>query len=519
MSAPAAIMGRIGGGGLRYGWVTALTLLALAVLAALALMWPSALSMSHIWFNSQTYAHGIIIIPIALYLAWTRRQDLARVEPEPWAWGLVWLLAVGFAWVLARSVDVKLIQHFALVAMLPGLVLTLLGPRAAWILVFPLAYLFFAVPFGDFIVPTLMDHTAWFTVLMLQLSNVPVHSDGYYINIPAANFVVIEACSGVRYLIASIALGLVYAYLSYFSVWRRIAFMVMAVVFPIIANGLRAYSIVMVAHVTDGEVILGYGHIVVGWVFFGVVMLLMFWIGSFWWDQDPRGNRASEQRPAPVAGQVSVPVLALVLAGLTAVLLAPRGAEWALEQRAQQVLVEAPPALPAKTGRWQGPDSAVGAWRPIYHDADAELAASYRTGGEWVELHLFQYLNRGRGSEIMSWRNRMHDRSNWPRSSERTQVLPHPVGNSQLRVHETVLRGRGDLRRVVWHWYQVGDHTSTNGVVVKLREAQAVLAGNGHGAFLVAVSTETDSLALDAARERLARFVGELELPLGHAHE
>lgn len=519
MSAPAATMNGTAGDGVRYDWRTALVLLGLAVLATLALMWPSALSMSHIWFNSQTYAHGIMIIPIALYLAWTRRQELARVDPKPWAWGLLWLLAAGMAWVLARGVDVKVVQHFALVAMLPGLVLTLLGPRAAWVIVFPLAYLFFAVPFGDFIVPPLMDHTAWFTVMALKLSGVPVYSDGYYISIPAANFVVIEACSGVRYLIASVALGLVYAYLSYYSVWRRIAFMVMAVVFPIIANGLRAYSIVMVAHVTNGEVILGYGHIVVGWVFFGVVMLLMFWIGSLWWDQDPRSQEDSRERSPSVAGRVTVPVLALVLVGLTAVLLVPRGAEWALEQRAQQVLVDAAPVLPAATGRWHGPDSASDAWRPVYHDADTELAGTYRNADEWVELHLFQYLNRGQGSEIMSWRNRMHDRSNWSRSSERAQIVVHPSGNGQWRVHETVLRGPGDLRRVVWHWYQIGDHVTTRGVTVKLREAQAVLAGYGHGAFLVAVSTETDSVALDAARDRLTRFIGELEPPLGHVHE
>ena len=498
--------------GLRYSWTMALLLLGLATILTVALLWPSAVSITHIWLNSQTYAHGMVIIPLALFLAWTRRQELARVEPQPWAWGLLWIGLAGLAWVLARSVDVKTVQHFALVAMLPGLVLTLLGPRVAWILVFPLAYTFFAVPFGDFIVPTLMDHTAWFTVQLLKLSGVPVYSDGYYISIPAANFVVIEACSGVRYLIASLALGLVYAYLSYHSVWRRVAFMALAIVFPIIANGLRAYSIVMVAHVTDGAVILGYGHIVVGWVFFGVVMLLMFWLGSLWWDKDPGPREA----PASARyGNVRAPVLALILVALVAALGAPRGAELMLEQRALQVLVDSPATLPTAVAGWDGPEPAPDTWRPRYYDADTELAGIYRGSDDWVELHLFQYLNRGNGSEIKSWRNSMFDRTNWRRSSEGATRITLP-GGRVLTVHETVLRGAGDLRRIVWHWYQVGDHVTTSGIEVKLREAQAVLAGDGRGAFLVAVSTEEDILSLDAARQRMSRFVGDLELPLGH---
>ncbi len=500
--------------GLRYSWTTALTLLGLATVLTVALLWPSAVSITHIWLNSQTYAHGMMIIPLALFLAWTRRQELARVEPQLWAWGLLWIAVAGVAWVLARSVDVKTVQHFALVAMLPGLVLTLLGPRVAWILVFPLAYLFFAVPFGDFIVPTLMDHTAWFTIQLLKLSGVPVYSDGYYISIPAASFVVIEACSGVRYLIASLALGLVYAYLSYHSVWRRVAFMALAIVFPIIANGLRAYSIVMVAHVTDGAVILGYGHIVVGWVFFGVVMLLMFWLGSLWWDKDPGPRQASVSATANY-GYVRASRLAVVLVALVAVLGAPRGAEFMLEQRALQVLVDAPATLPTAVAGWQGPEPAPDTWRPLYYDADRELAGVYRGSEDWVELHLFQYLNRGSGSQIKSWRNRVYDGSNWRRSSQGRTRITLPSGR-ELTVHETVLRGAGDLRRLVWHWYQVGDHVTTSGIEVKLREAQAALAGDGRGAFLVAVSTDEDILSLEAARQRMSRFVGDLDLPLGH---
>lgn len=69
--------------------------------------------------------------------------------------------------------------------------------------------------------------------------------EGLYLSIPAGHFEVAEACSGLRYLMASVALGVLYAYLTYRSPWRRLAFVVLSMVMPIVANGIRAYGIVM----------------------------------------------------------------------------------------------------------------------------------------------------------------------------------------------------------------------------------------------------------------------------------
>ncbi|MFP4246734.1 MAG: exosortase A [Halochromatium sp.] len=505
---------------IRYGWTLALTLLGLSTLLTLWLLWPSALSMAHIWFNSQTYAHGTFIPALTLFLIWTRRQELARQSPEPWAWGLIWIALATLAWILARGVDVKTVQHFALVAMLPGLVLTLLGPRLAWSLVFPLAYLFFAVPFGDFIVPPLMDYTAWFSVLLLKLSGVPVHMDGHYISIPAADFVVIEACSGVRYLIASLALGLVYAYLNYNSLWRRLAFMALAIGLPMLANGLRAYSIIITAHVTDGRIILGYGHIVVGWVFFGVVMFLMFWIGSFWADRHGPVDARNGAAPRASSQPVNAFNLALIMLAVVGVLGSARGTEVLLQQRAQQTRVEAPIRLPSAVPGWQGPEDVADVWRPAYHDADAELAGRYRDNGGAVELHLLHYRNRGQGTELISWRNQIHERNEtWRPVAGRSRTLTDNDGQPRA-VQETLLRGPSGRLRLIWHWYQIGERATIDRVEVKLRELQMVLIGDGRGAFLVALSTQGDELTLDAARQRLEDFARALPQPVGyHDHD
>lgn len=497
-----------------YGWSVALVVLLVSWLLALGVFWPSVKSISHIWFNSETYAHGVIIFPLALYLAWTRRRDLQATVPQPSPWGLLWLAAAGLIWMLARTAGVEMGQHFALVAVLPGLVITLLGTHIARLLIFPLAYLFFAVPFGNFIVPYLQEYTAWFAVWMLKVSGLPVFKEGYYISIPAGDFVVAEVCSGVRYLIASIALGLIFAYISYRSLWRRAALIALAVLLPIVANGLRAYGIIMIAHWTNMQHAVGVDHLIYGWLFFGLVMLLLFWLGSLW--REPAASRTDAPIHSPATAKLGPWYSSALLIALLGTLIAPRSGELWLQQQASEIVETQPPALPVAVNGWKGHQQTDQAWRPEYYDADAQLVGRYRQVNEDVTLYLYQYLNRGAGTELISWRNRLFDSETWHRIGQSQQQF-EARGGEYVAVQEILLRGKG-ARRLVWYWYQVGNAHTTRPVEVKLREALAILAGDGRGAFLVAASTEVnDSVA--SARERLQRFAQVLPQPLGYINE
>ena len=151
----------------------------------------------------------------------------------------------------------------------------LLGWRAARVWWFPLAFLFLAVPVGDFMLPVLMSWTADFTVLALRWSGVPVYREGLQFVIPSGAWSVVEACSGIRYMIASVTVGCLFAYLSYSSLKKRLIFVGVAILVPLVANWLRAYMIVMIGHLSGNELATGVDHLIYGWVFFGVVILAM----------------------------------------------------------------------------------------------------------------------------------------------------------------------------------------------------------------------------------------------------
>ena len=125
------------------------------------------------------------------------------------------------------------------------------------------------MPFGEFLLPVLMEYTANFTVTALRLSGIPVYREGLQFVIPSGSWSVVEACSGVRYLIASFMIGTLFAYLNYRSTRRRLVFMGVSIVVPILANWLRAYMIVMLGHLSGNTIAVGVDHLIYGWLFFG----------------------------------------------------------------------------------------------------------------------------------------------------------------------------------------------------------------------------------------------------------
>src|SRR5665213_4040688 len=295
----------------RAAWRHALPALVLVIVWILACYASTAMGMVRIWSNSETFTHGFVVPPIVLWLIWRRRADLAQRVPQPALWGLAPLAIAGLAWLAGRLGEVNAVAQLAMTAMIVLAVPAVLGVRIARRLMFPLAFLFFAVPIGDFVLPVLLDWTANFTVAALRASGIPVYREGLMFIIPSGAWSVIEACSGVRYLIASLMVGTLFAYLSYRSNRRRWLFVGFAILVPIIANWVRAYLIVLLGHLSGNRLAVGVDHIIYGWLFFGIVITLMFWIGGHWREDDPPGvhagssaaRSAASLQPATAAAQ------------------------------------------------------------------------------------------------------------------------------------------------------------------------------------------------------------------------
>jgi exosortase/archaeosortase family protein len=144
----------------------------------------------------------------------------------------------------------------------------------------------------------------------LRASGIPVFREGNKIVIPSGAWLVVEACSGVRYLLASLMVGTLFAYLNYQSARRRWTFVALSILIPIVANWIRAYLIVMLGHLSGNKIAVGVDHLIYGWLFFGVIIASMYGWGpcgeslrrQFRTDDRGRGARGSDARDASVLG-------------------------------------------------------------------------------------------------------------------------------------------------------------------------------------------------------------------------
>jgi exosortase A len=276
--------------------------LGLGLLLLGALFNPEVAAAVHTWDTSTAYNHCFLVIPIALYLLWDRRFDLVGIEPRPTPAVLLLGLPLAVVWLAAERLGIMEGRQLLAVSFVELLFLAILGKRLWWAMAGPLLYLYFLVPFGDFLTPRLQDFTTWFIQRGLDVLGVPAYIDGYVIEIPQGTFFVAEACAGLRFLIASIAFGCLYALMMYRSPVRRGVFILVSIVVPIIANGFRGLGIVYLGYLLNSAQAAAADHIIYGWLFFSFVILVLIALGLPF-----RQDHISTRAAAPVNEPASAP--------------------------------------------------------------------------------------------------------------------------------------------------------------------------------------------------------------------
>jgi exosortase A len=268
-------------------WRAGLWQLAPAWAALIALTWSDWSEMASQSWNASTYNHILLVPPILAWLVRQRSPELAKLTPRAWWPGLIILAGGVLTWLAGTTLGINTVSQLGAVVLLQASVAVLLGPRVTAGLLFPLAYMLFLVPFGDELVPALQAVTAEMAVALTHASGIPATIDGVFIDTPAGLFEVAEACSGVKFLVAMIALGTLVAHLCFASVKRRVLFMAAAVVVPVLANGVRAWGTIYIAQSQGVEFAAGFDHIVYGWIFFALVMIAV--LGASWrfFDRSP----------------------------------------------------------------------------------------------------------------------------------------------------------------------------------------------------------------------------------------
>ncbi|WP_417621669.1 exosortase A [Parasphingorhabdus sp.] len=477
-------------------WTKHLKLLAVAGLAILAIFWRDGGDMVRTWWTSSTYNHCLLILPILYYLVQQRQEELAKLVPEIWAPGLVLTGIAALAWLLGEVAGVAFARQLGLLMMLQSAVVTLLGPTVARGLIFPLGFSFFLVPFGEEIVPFLQMVTARLAMIFLGWFDIPAFIDGVFISTPTGYFEVAIACSGIKFLIAMIAYGVLVSNLCFKSWNRRILFMIAAVIVPVLANGVRAFGTIYIAHHTSIDFAIGFDHIFYGWFFFALVLILLMAMGWPFFDrkiEDPMIDGTALSRNQTPAENPQKPTK--ILLAMAAIILTP--VLWTSALAAQGSPIPDKISLPQVAGWERVAYQPLHAWKPRFDGASHQLLGRYRNRltGMQADLAIAVYDRQQEGREIVGYGQGAlvpDTRWSWNRN------LAAPRGGNAVE-----LVAPGPVTRDVVSFYRIGNKLTGSASAVKLETLKSRLLGGDQQAVAILVSSETNGeetprIAIDA---------------------
>lgn len=496
------------------GWNAALVAFGATLLLALFAYRSTVASLVNIWKVSDTFAHGFLVLPVCLLLAWRSRATLAPLVPRPYPLALIGLLPLGFGWMMGRAASTLSVEQFSFVAMIPVLAIAHFGPAVARRLAFPLAFLFFAVPFGDVFQPRLMAITADFAEWTLRWSGVEVSREGLFLATTNSRWRIVESCSGLRFTVAAVVLATLFAHLSYRSNLKRAIFVASAVPVSILANGIRAYVLILLGHLTHMRRGVGFDHYMYGWLVFTLVMAAFFMVGAAYREPERPatpvgggGDGGGSPPPAPRGRRIGFAALALLLLAawpaLDAVGMARplAGSDFAL-------------TAPAPRGSWALEAGLDSLWRPHFLGAASEVNQRYAGPGGTVQCYLAAYTRQSQGHELLHTGNGIVDAGDPAYRVLREGKRPLPNAAPPLSVRETVLLVP-EGRLVAWHWYWLPDEYTSDPFRVKWLQAKSRILGKRDRAAVVVLAATANDPA-DAER-LLAQFSGDMLPSIGDA--
>jgi exosortase A len=481
-------------------WRAALILLGTAWAADLVLLLPDWAAMADQWWNISTYNH-VLIVPVILgWLVHERLPQLARLTPRAWWPGLVLAGGAALLWVLGEFAGLSIARQAGAVGFLAAAVPAVLGPRVATVLLFPLCYMAFLVPFGDELVPTLQMITATITIALVHASGIAATIDGVFIHTPAGLFEVAEACSGVKFLIAMAAFGVLAAGVCFVDWRRRAGFVVICLIVPVLANGVRAWGTVFAAQYVGAEAASGFDHIVYGWIFFAVVIALVLALSWRFFDRPldapavdidrigaSRLLARLEGRPIAAAAALAVLIAMLLI-----------GQVWSRAADALRAPLPRAIALPEVPGWRRVAYLPTVAWEPRAEGADHRLLGRYAdAAGRQVDVFLAVYAAQGEGREAGGFgQGALPPDGVWAWQGPGPAVVD---GRSER------LLARGDVGRLAYSWYRTGDLVTGSNARLKLATMTDRLLLRTRPTAMLIVSAEDGAAA--PARPAMDAFV------------
>jgi exosortase len=235
--------------------------------------------LAHDWWYEPAYSQGLLIPPLAVYIAWLNKHLTLRYPAVPDARGLVLTSLACGLFILGSVASEFFLTRVSFVILLAGVIWTFWGPDRLRTLMFPLILLVTMVP-----LPTMVYNSVAGPLQLLassigtgiaQAAGVSIYREGNILHLSNTTLGVAEACSGLHSLTSLLAGSVLFGFLFCNTALSRILLTLSAIPIAVAINVVRVGGTAILADYHE-EFSLGFYHSFSGWLVFLLEIALLY---------------------------------------------------------------------------------------------------------------------------------------------------------------------------------------------------------------------------------------------------
>jgi exosortase len=232
---------------------------------------------ARVWWSDPEAGHGLLLAPVAMYLAWRRGLD-ARSHPNPWLGLGVIAASVLVRWIAALAAE-AFFARASMLGALVGIIIFFYGVRQLYAWWLPALLLALSLPLPEIVLGSLalplQFEASRLGAALLSARGIPVLLDGNVIRLPGHDLFVTEACSGLRSLTALLSLGVLLGGILLRHPVSRVAIVLLAIPIGIVINGIRVFVTGFLVLFVNPKLAEGFSHMTEGWLMFLIALAML----------------------------------------------------------------------------------------------------------------------------------------------------------------------------------------------------------------------------------------------------
>lgn len=243
----------------------------------------------------EDYNYCYLIPFVIIYLVWEKKDFLSKTPSHFSAFGFFPFTLGVLLYVLGELGGEFFTIYISLWCLAIGILWIHMGYQKIKVLAFPIFFSLTMFPLPHFIYGKISFYmkliSSWIGVAFLQVYGLPAYREGNVIDLGFVQLQVVDACSGLRYLVPLCILGLLIAYFYRSHLWKRIFLVISVFPLAIITNSIRIALTGVIYKHFGADVAEGFFHGFSGWLIFTFsfgVLMLEIWVFKYLPPFEPR---------------------------------------------------------------------------------------------------------------------------------------------------------------------------------------------------------------------------------------